>query len=159
MNFEFEQDVSSFIIRLIGKVMNDIDLIIVEDSQSDVHLMERALHSEGIKIGYHWVKDGEEAIKFFSRTDLPEAKVVLLDIKLPKVDGLEVLRHLRKQEHTACLPVVIFSSSRESRDLATAYRMGANSYLTKPESYSELKVLLRNFSNYWLKLNKRVEND
>lgn len=139
--------------------MNDIDLVIVEDSQSDVHLMERVFHSEGIAVRYHWVKDGAEAIEYFSRKDMPEPKVVLLDIKLPKVDGLEVLKYLREHRHTSNLPVVIFSSSQEARDLQAAYKTGANSYLTKPESYVELKTLLRNFSNYWLKLNKRVEND
>ncbi|MCB0632352.1 MAG: response regulator [Saprospiraceae bacterium] len=139
--------------------MEDIDLVIIEDSQSDVHLMERALHAEGIPLRYHWVKDGAEAIEFFSRSDMPEAKVVLLDIKLPKVNGFEVLKYLKTQQHTSCIPVVIFSSSQENRDLEAAYKMGANSYLTKPESYHELKALLRNFSNYWLNLNKRVEND
>lgn len=139
--------------------MNNLDLVIVEDSLSDVHLIERAFRSEGIPLKYHWVKDGAEAIDFFSSSDFPDTKAVLLDIKLPKVDGLEVLKHLKSQERTSYIPVVIFSSSRQSRDLQAAYQMGANSYLTKPESYDELKTLLRNFTNYWLKLNKRVEND
>lgn len=139
--------------------METIDLLIVEDSPTDAHMIERVLTKEKLTDRFHWVKDGEEALIYLLNLESPNPAVVLLDIKLPKVTGLEVLKRIRMEPRLNHLPVVMFSSSYQPSDIEAAYKLGANSYLTKPDGYSEIQEVIRLFSNYWLKYNKVQKND
>ncbi|MCB0179035.1 MAG: response regulator, partial [Anaerolineae bacterium] len=108
---------------------------------------------------YFLLKDGEEALEFFfgqlnDNNPLPMPKIVLLDIKLPKVTGFEVLQKLKSDHTTKKIPVIIFTSSNERQDLELAYQLGANSYLVKPDKYQKLKELVQYLGKYWLDLNE-----
>lgn len=141
--------------------MRDKFVLLVEDNPDDVALTIRAFKKSNIANEMKVVTDGAEALDFlFARgvfsdrdpEDLPE--VVLLDLKLPKVDGLEVLRQLRENEPTRFLPVVILTSSREEQDLLRGYALGANSYVRKPVDFIEFTEAVRELGLYWLILNQ-----
>jgi two-component system response regulator len=136
-------------------------LLLVEDNPDDEALTLRALKQNKISNEVVVARDGAEALDFLfctgayenrDRHVLPE--VVLLDLKLPKIDGLEVLRRLRADERTRLLPVVILTSSGEERDLVTGYRLGANSYIRKPVDFDQFVEAVRNLGLYWLVLNQ-----
>ena len=136
-------------------------ILLVEDDPNDELLTLRALKMSNIKHEVIAVHDGVEALDFlFCRNtyanrnphDLPQ--LILLDIKLPKMDGLEVLRHLRANQHTHLLPVVILSSSKEDEDLIEAYKNGANSCLRKPVDFTQFMEYIRQLGLYWLQLNE-----
>jgi two-component system response regulator len=141
--------------------MSQGTILLVEDNQSDEELMLRALKRNSIKNEVVVARDGEQAIDYLFRTyssadrvanDLPA--VVLLDLQLPKIDGLEVLRRIRNDEHTRLLPVVILTSSREDRDRLEGYTSGANSYVRKPIEFTEFVEAVRQLGLYWLILNE-----
>lgn len=136
-------------------------LLLVEDNPDDEALTLRALKKNNITNEIVVARDGAEALDFLfctgayasrDRHALPE--VVLLDLKLPKVDGLEVLRRLRADEHTRLLPVVILTSSREEQDVVNGYRLGANSYIRKPVDFDQFVEAVRHLGLYWLVLNE-----
>jgi two-component system response regulator len=136
-------------------------LLLVEDNPDDEALTLRALKQNKISNEVVVARDGAEALDFLfctgayvkrDRHVLPE--VVLLDLKLPKIDGLEVLRRLRADERTRLLPVVILTSSGEEQDLVTGYRLGANSYIRKPVDFDQFVEAVRNLGLYWLVLNQ-----
>lgn len=134
-------------------------ILLVEDNADDEELTLLALRKGKIKNEVNVVRDGAEALDFLfgrgayaGRTGLPE--VVLLDLKLPKVDGLDVLRQIRANERTKYLPVVILTSSREERDLLEGYRGGANSYVVKPVEAAQFMEAVRHLGVYWLLLNE-----
>ena len=132
-------------------------ILLVEDNPDDEALTLRALARNNIMNRVDVVRDGEEAIRYFEgreENDLPQ--VVLLDLKLPKVDGLEVLRHLRSRDATRFLPVVVLTSSKEDRDLVDSYALGANSYVQKPVDFVEFVEAVRSLGVYWLVLNQRA---
>ncbi len=127
-------------------------VLLVEDNPDDIALTVRAFKKSGILNDLVIAKDGEEALALlFSDRALPE--LVLLDLKLPKVDGLEVLRRLRREEKTRLLPVVILTSSREEKDLMEGYTLGANSYIQKPVDFEQFVEACHQLSLYWLVLN------
>jgi CheY-like chemotaxis protein len=135
-------------------------ILLVEDNADDEVLTMRALKKNNIGNNVHIVRDGSEALDFlFSKGtyadrdpyDLPF--LILLDLKLPKVSGLEVLRRLRAEEHTRLLPVVILTSSNEDQDLVEGYQLGANSYVRKPVDFNEFLEAARNLGVYWLVMN------
>jgi two-component system response regulator len=141
--------------------MKDKVILLVEDSQRDAELALRALKKNNIKNEVVVARDGEEALDYLFGTgahtgrntaELPT--VVLLDIKLPKIDGLEVLRRLRADERTKLLPVVILTSSKEDKDRLEGYASGANSYVRKPIEFSEFAEAVRQLGLYWLILNE-----
>ncbi len=141
--------------------MKDKVILLVEDSPRDEELALRALRKNNIKNEVVVTRDGAEALDYLFATgahagrnvaDFPT--VVLLDIKLPKIDGLEVLRRLRADERTKLLPVVILTSSREDRDRLEGYTSGANSYVRKPIEFSEFSDAVRQLGLYWLLLNE-----
>ncbi len=136
--------------------MAKLDFLLVEDSINDVHMIKRIISKESLAANYVWVEDGEKAINYLLSAPKDAPTVVLLDIKLPKVDGLEVLKTLKANRLTRHIPVVMFSSSSQERDIKEAYTHGANSYLTKPSTFSEFKVTITSFIKYWLNLNKTV---
>jgi len=141
--------------------MKDKIILLVEDNPDDEALTLRAFKKNNIKNGVAVARDGAEALDFLFATgrhagrninDLPQ--VVLLDLKLPKVDGLEVLRRIREAEHTRLLPVVILTSSKEEQDLINGYRLGCNSYVRKPVNFDEFVEAARQLGLYWLVLNE-----
>lgn len=136
-------------------------ILLVEDNPDDEALTLRAFKKNNIKNGVVVARDGAEALDYLFSTgryagrdvgDLPQ--VVLLDLKLPKVDGLEVLRRIREVEHTRLLPVVILTSSKEEQDLINGYRLGCNSYVRKPVNFDEFVEAARQLGLYWLVLNE-----
>ncbi len=138
-------------------------ILLVEDNPDDEELTIRALNKNNIMNEVVVARDGAEALDYlfgkgkYEGRDLnlmPE--VILLDLKLPKVDGLEVLRQLRSNELTMSLPVVVLTSSKEERDLIESYRLGANSYVRKPVDFSQFTEAVRQLGLYWLVLNETL---
>jgi two-component system, response regulator len=141
--------------------MADKAILLVEDNPDDEALTIRAFQKNNIRNEVVVAHDGVEALDYLFATgahsgrkveDLPQ--VVLLDLKLPKVDGLEVLRRIRDDERTRLLPVVILTSSKEERDLVEGYRLGANSYVRKPVNFDDFVEAARQLGLYWLLLNE-----
>jgi CheY-like chemotaxis protein len=137
-----------------------VDLLLVEDDPNDVELDLRALRSYDLLDAVHVVGDGAQALHFLFRTgpyadrrDAGHPKVVLLDLKLPKVGGLEVLRRIRGDAVLSTLPVVVLTSSAEQRDVIDSYRLGVNSYITKPVDFDQFTTTMRSIGMYWLLLN------
>jgi two-component system, response regulator len=137
-------------------------ILLVEDNPDDEALTLRALKKNNIKNGIVVVRDGVEALDFLFATgrhagrdtsDLPE--VVLLDLKLPKLDGFEVLKKLRADPRTRLMPVVILTSSREQQDIINGYGLGANSYVRKPVDFQQFLDAVRQLGLYWLVLNEK----
>ncbi|GIK96612.1 MAG: two-component system response regulator [Alphaproteobacteria bacterium] len=135
--------------------------MLVEDNPDDELLTVRALQKNNIRNDVFVARDGVEALDYLFGTgphagrdvaDLPQ--VVLLDLKLPRIDGLEVLRRIRADERTSTLPVVILTSSREEQDIVASYRLGCNSYVRKPVNFDEFIEAARQLGLYWLLLNE-----
>lgn len=132
-------------------------LLLVEDNPMDLDLTLRAFERKKFGNPIEVARDGEEALAYFSRWDAGEAlpAVILLDINLPKVNGLEVLRQLKAHPRFRRIPVVVLTSSREDRDLKTAYDLGVNSYIEKPVSFSKFMEVAGQIELYWCVLNER----
>lgn len=140
-------------------------ILLVEDNSDDEVLTLRALRKNNIQNKVVVARDGAEALHYLfgtgpyagrDKSDLPT--VILLDLKLPKVDGLEVLRRLRADDRTRLLPVVILTSSKEERDLISGYKSGANSYIRKPVDFAQFTEAVRQLGLYWLLLNEPPPN-
>ena len=138
-----------------------IEILLVEDNPNDVELMLHAFRKHNLSNSIHVVRDGAEALEFVFGTDAaaphstePSPKVILLDLKLPKVDGLEVLRRLKTDPCTRAIPVVVLTSSREERDIVESYQLGVNSYIVKPVDFGQLVESVRQLGLYWLLLNQ-----
>ncbi len=132
-----------------------VDVVLVEDSDEDAELALRGLRRQKLGSSVHRLADGAAALDFFfADATTPVAKVVLLDLKLPKVHGLEVLRRLKTDPRTQPIPVIILTSSKEDRDLAEAYKLGANSYVVKPVDFDKFMSTIENLCSYWLTLNQ-----
>lgn len=144
--------------------MNDpevVEILLVEDNPQDAALTIRALKKNGLANGIFHVKDGAEALDFIftegqyeSRATPPHPRVILLDLKLPKVDGLEVLRRIKLDERTRAIPVVIVTSSREDPDIKAAYQLGVNSYVVKPVSFDAFVDAVSKLGLYWMLVNQ-----
>lgn len=138
-----------------------IELLLVEDNPQDLELAQRALRKAGLAHRTHIARDGVEALDFVfgqgafaGRNVTDELKVILLDLKLPKVDGLEFLRRIKDDARTKTIPVVVLTSSREQRDVTAAYRLGINSYIVKPVNFERYAEAVRDLGLYWLRLNQ-----
>jgi len=138
-----------------------VELLIVEDNPQDLELALRALRQAKLANFIQVARDGAEALDFllcegpFADRRLAAApKVVLLDLKLPKVDGLEVLRRIKGNPRTATIPVVVVTSSKEQRDLVESYQLGVNSYIVKPVNFERFTAAVRDVGLYWLLLNQ-----
>src|ERR1041384_4674995 len=141
--------------------VNETEILLVEDSPYDAEMTLRALQKRHLANKIFHVKDGEEALEFLfgtgqyaSRADCQHPKVVLLDLKLPKVDGFEFLRAIRSNERTKCIPVVVLTSSHEQRDLAESYQLGVNSYIVKPVQFENFSKAVAEVGCYWVLLNQ-----
>jgi two-component system response regulator len=139
---------------------DDVEILLVEDNAADVELTLHAFRKFNLSNKLHVVRDGAEALDFiFCRGEYATRKlengpkVVLLDIKLPKVDGIEVLRQVKADERTRRIPVVMLTSSAEERDIIHGYQYGANSYIVKPVGFQQLTEAVREIGMYWLILN------
>ncbi|MGO9372595.1 MAG: response regulator [Syntrophobacteraceae bacterium] len=140
---------------------HEVEILLVEDNPSDINLTLRALKKHNLANRVHVVKDGEAALEyFFGSVEAPMVeifhppKVILLDLKLPKVDGIEVLRNLKADERTRTIPVVVLTSSREDRDLEECYELGVNSYIVKPLEFESFMNAVCKLGLYWLLLNQ-----
>jgi DNA-binding response OmpR family regulator len=130
-------------------------IALVEDNADDEALTLRALKKNGIANEIVILRDGAEALRFLMAPENQLPQLVLLDLKLPRKDGLEVLRELRENPRTELLPIVILTSSKEERDLIEGYRLGANSYVRKPVDFNQFSEAVRQLGLYWLVLNER----
>lgn len=138
-----------------------MDILLVEDSEDDAAFFVLALRESSPAARLRRVRDGVEALALLFGTGNPadavpvvRPKLIVLDLKLPKVSGLEVLRQLKANPHSRSIPVVTLSSSREKRDLAESYQLGANSYLVKPMDFDEFGDTVRTLGRYWLQFNQ-----
>ena len=138
-----------------------VEILLVEDNPDDVELTLHAFRKHNLANRVHIVRDGAEALDFLFRTgaykdrhieDSPN--VVLLDLKLPKVDGLEVLRRMKGDPRTRMIPVVVLTSSREDRDITESYQLGVNSYIVKPVNFEQFTEAVRQLGLYWLLMNE-----
>ncbi|ATC63840.1 two-component system response regulator [Nibricoccus aquaticus] len=144
--------------------MNDshaVEILLVEDNPHDLELTLRALKKAGIANRIQVARDGAEALEFIfcegphatrRIDDVP--KVILLDLKLPKVDGLEVLQRVKGDPRTKAIPVTILTSSKEQRDIVESYHLGVNSYIVKPVNFESFSTAVQNLGLYWLLLNQ-----
>src|SRR6185503_5397501 len=136
-------------------------ILLVEDNPDDELLTVRALKKHHVLNDIIVARDGTQALEYLAgaaarkaRGEVAYPQVVLLDLKLPKVDGLEVLAKIRGEEATRLLPVVVLTSSREERDMVESYRLGANSYIRKPVDFNQFSDAIQNLGLYWLVLNE-----
>jgi two-component system response regulator len=142
------------------ETLEQVELLLVEDSALDAELTTRALKAGGLANRLHWVKDGQEALDFLFRhgeyagrsESVP--RLVLLDLKMPRVDGIEVLKAIKADERTRRIPVVVMTSSQEEKDVAQSYDLGVNSYVVKPVDFNALVELARQAGYYWLAINR-----
>lgn len=136
-------------------------ILLVEDNPDDIALTKRALEKNNIKNEIIIASDGVEAIEYLTATGKYEGRdiynlptVVLLDLKLPRMDGLETLKRIRSNEITKLLPVVVLTSSKEEQDILSSYGLGANSYIRKPVDFNKFVDAVQNLGLYWLLLNE-----
>jgi two-component system response regulator len=139
----------------------EVDILLVDDSQNDVDLTLHSLRTENLANRVFVAHDGEEALDFLfcngthaERSFDRPPKLVLLDLKMPKVDGMQVLKQIKGDARTRTIPVVLMTSSREERDLVSGYDLGANSYLQKPVDFDEFRKMVKVLGLYWLVINR-----
>jgi len=132
--------------------LEQIEILLVEDSAEDAEMTLRALRRKHLANHVHWVRDGEEALAVLLNSRAP--KLVMLDLKMPKVDGIEVLRQLKARPETRAIPVVVMTSSNEERDVVEAYRLGVNSYIVKPVAFESFRDTVSKIGLYWLLSNR-----
>ncbi len=137
-----------------------VDILLVEDNSTDAELAILALKERNLANKLVWVKDGAEALDFIfatgayaSRQGMNYPNVILLDLRLPKVDGLEVLRRIKADERTKRIPVVVVTSSKEDKDIVTSYDLGVNSFISKPVEFDEFAKVVSELGYYWLFVN------
>ena len=138
-----------------------MEILLVEDNPNDIKLALRAFQKHNITNQLHVVRDGAEALEFIFCTDRyadrhieSRPRLILLDLKLPLVDGLEVLRQIKRDERTQMIPVVILTSSQEESDLVASYKLGVNSYIVKPVDFEQFSNVVQQLGFYWLLLNQ-----
>jgi two-component system, response regulator len=139
----------------------EVEILLVEDSEKDIELTLHALRAENLGNQIQVARDGEEALEFLTAQQnqleagtgaLP--KLILLDLKLPKVDGLQVLRQIKSNPVTQFIPVVVLTSSREDEDMVRSYELGVNSYLQKPVKFEQFRRMVKDLGLYWLLINQ-----
>jgi CheY-like chemotaxis protein len=141
--------------------IEEIEILLVEDNSADAELTLHALRKKAHIHQVHVVRDGEEALNFLfcrgpflERSGKPLPRLILLDLKLPKVDGLSVLRIVKEDRRTRWIPVIVLTSSKEEKDLAASYDLGVNSYIQKPVDFDQFHETARALALYWLQVNQ-----
>ncbi len=141
---------------------SEIEILLVEDNPYDVEMTIRALKKQNLANKVHVVKDGAEALDYLFSNEIyvnrdinQSPKLVLLDLKLPKVSGLEVLHQIKSDERTKTIPVVVLTSSREEQDMVESYKLGVNSYIVKPVDFDKFLSAIGKLGFYWLLLNEQ----
>lgn len=135
------------------------DIILIEDNQDDAELFLRVLKKKSLDNRTLHLLNGEEALNIFfphnstSHSEFDKPKLIILDIKMPKVDGFSVLEKIKKNKETCVIPVVIFSSSKQDQDIVKAYELGANCYVEKPLEYDDFVQTVEKIINFWLRIN------
>ena len=144
--------------------LQQIEILLAEDNPADAEMTQRALRKHNLGNRLYWVKDGAEALDFVfcrgayaARQSSYPPKLILLDIKMPKVDGIEVLRQLKADAATRVIPVVVMTSSNEERDVVESYRLGANSYIVKPVDFPAFLDVVAKIGLYWVLTNRVPE--
>ena len=142
----------------------EIEILLVEDNPKDAEMTQRALRKHNFGNRLHWVKDGAEALDYVfcrgayqGREPARSPRLILLDIKMPKVDGIEVLRQVKADERTRAVPVVVMTSSNEERDVIESYRLGVNSYIVKPVDFAAFLEVVAKIGLYWVLTNRVPE--
>lgn len=139
----------------------EVEILLVEDSEKDIELTLHALRGENLGNPIRAVRDGEEALEFLADCEIQlragtgiMPKLILLDLKLPKVDGLQVLRQIKNNPVTQIIPAVVLTSSNEDEDMVNSYRLGVNSYLQKPVNFEQFREMVKQLGLYWLLINQ-----
>ena len=145
---------------------NEVEILLVEDNEADEELAVHALRANNLANRIHVAHDGEEALDFLfcrgehnGRDFEKPPRLVLLDLKLPKVDGLEVLRQIKNDPRTKAIPIVILTASREERDMVEGYQLGVNSYIQKPVDFVQFREIVKQLGLYWLVVNLAPPRD
>ena len=144
---------------------SDIEILLVEDNANDEMLAMHAFKKLNIANNVHVVRNGAEALEYvfctgaYADRNIENPKVILLDLKLPLVDGIEVLRQLRNDPRTRLIPVVALTTSNDDRDIAEAYRLGINSYILKPVDFDQFNEVAKRLGYYWLLLNRQTNSE
>jgi two-component system, response regulator len=145
---------------------NAVEILIVEDTPEDLELALRALRKANLANHIHVARDGAEAMEFLFAEGAHKGrkiengpKVILLDLKLPKVDGMEVLRRVKSDPRTKAIPVVVLTSSKEQKDVVESYQLGVNSYIVKPVNFERFVAAVQDLGMYWLLLNQPPKMD
>ncbi len=143
--------------------MKTLEILYIEDNPSDIELTLRALKKHNVANSVQVIKDGEEALEYIfatgryvERNTKENPKVILLDLKLPKVGGLEILKRLKSEEQTKTIPVVVLTSSREEKDMIESYEYGVNSYVVKPINFESFSEAVSALGLYWLLINESL---
>ena len=137
--------------------MRPVDVLLVDDNPADVELIIRAMRKNKLVGEVHVARDGEEALDFMyakgayaDRADKPLPRVIILDLRLPKIDGIEVLRRIKADERMRAIPVIVMTVSEEERDMTESYKLGVERYIIKPKDFTRLEAALSELSIYWL---------
>lgn len=146
----------------ITRNLNEVEILIVEDNQNDAEMVLRALKQNNLANHVLVVNDGQKALDFIyargefaGRKKSLRPKIILLDLKLPRVDGLEVLREIKSNPETKIIPVIVLTSSKEENDIVQSYKLGVNSYIIKPVDFDKFVETIRHLGLYWLLLNQQ----
>lgn len=143
---------------------SEVEIVIIEDNPSDAELLMRVFKKQNMLNNIVLLRDGEEALNYFfdgSDTHNKDSKnmLVLLDLKLPKVDGIEILRRIRSNDRTKEIPVIVLTSSQEDRDLSDAYNNGVSSYVTKPINFKDFAKITSSLQMHWLLINENPQGN
>lgn len=146
---------------MVAHSTDAIEILLVEDNPNDEEMTRRELWKHGVTNLIHVVRDGAEALEFIFGTGAyagrnvdHHPRLIMLDLKLPKVDGLEVLRQIKGDDRTRTIPVVVLTSSREDSDIVESYQLGVNSYVVKPVDFDQFSEAIRHLGLYWLRVNE-----
>jgi two-component system response regulator len=145
---------------------NPVEILLIEDNPQDLELTQRALRKANLTNYIHIARDGAEALEFLfcegahaARKIEDHPKVILLDLKLPKLDGLQVLKRIKSDPRTRAIPVVVLTSSKEQNDVVESYHLGVNSYIVKPVNFERFAAAVQEVGMYWLLLNHAPDVD